>query len=128
MMAWDHSETDLLTFINAITDDMTYTLEHPSHDGTIPYLDILIYPDNSTYSYHSSLDVQSLYTSCDMRLAMESAISSFDADPSLLPSNLTSSTIRSLITFCLDNRYLEFNGNFYSQTVGGPMGSPARYN
>ena len=76
------------------------------------------------YYYHSSLDVQSLYTSCDMRLATKTAISSFEKNPQLLPPNLTASTIGTLIIFCLDNSYLEFNGSFYSQDEGGTMGSP----
>ena len=77
-----------------------------------------------SFTCHASLDVQSLYTSCDMRLATSSAISRFQQDPSLLPKNITHTTIRTLITFCLDNSYLEFNGSFYSQDTGGPMGSP----
>ena len=79
---------------------------------------------NPSYTYHSSLDVKSLYTSCDMRLATRSAISIFEKNPNLLPANLTSTTIGTLITFCLDNSYLEFNGSFYSQDEGGTMGSP----
>ncbi|KAL5270995.1 hypothetical protein ACHWQZ_G001594 [Mnemiopsis leidyi] len=74
-----------------------------------------------SFPYHCSLDVQALYTSCDMRLATKTAITSFEQNPGLLPSNLTSTT---LITFCLDNSYLEFNGCFYSQDEGGTMGSP----
>ena len=79
---------------------------------------------NPSFSYHCSLDVQSLYTSCDMRLATRTAISTFEQKPHLLPSNLTSSTLGTLITLCLDNSYLEFNGAFYSQDKGGTMGSP----
>ena len=79
---------------------------------------------NPYYSYHASLDVQSLYTSCDMRLATKSAISTLEQYPNLLPTNISHLTIGTLITFCLDNSYLEFNGSFYSQDLGGPMGSP----
>ena len=59
-----------------------------------------------------------------MRLATKSAISTFEQNPHLLPPNLTSTTIGTLITFCLDKSYLEFNGSFYSQDEGGTMGSP----
>ncbi|XP_063684382.1 uncharacterized protein LOC134818673 [Bolinopsis microptera] len=79
---------------------------------------------NPSFHYHASLDVQSLYTSCDMRLALKTVISSFEQNPSRLPSNVTTTTIGSLINFCLDNSYLEFNGSFYSQDEGGTMGSP----
>ncbi|XP_063682646.1 uncharacterized protein LOC134817434 [Bolinopsis microptera] len=59
-----------------------------------------------------------------MRLALKTVISSFEQNPSRLPSNVTTTTIGSLINFCLDNSYLEFNGSFYSQDEGGTMGSP----
>ena len=59
-----------------------------------------------------------------MRLATSSAIARFQQDPSLLPHNISHTTIGTLITFCLDNSYLEFNGSFFSQDKGGPMGSP----
>ena len=47
---------------------------------------------NPSYTYHSSLDVRSLYSSCDMRLATRYAISIFEKNPHLLPPNLTSTT------------------------------------
>ena len=48
----------------------------------------------------------------------------FQDKPHLLPPNISASTIQSLISFCLDNSYFEFNGQFYSQDTGGTMGSP----
>ena len=41
-----------------------------------------------------------------------------------LPPNISASTIQSLISFCLDNNYFEFNGQFYSQDTGGTIISP----
>ena len=38
-----------------------------------------------------------------MRLATRSTISTFQQKPHLLPANLSSTTIGTLITFCLDN-------------------------
>ena len=73
---------------------------------------------------YASVDIKSLYTSCDMRAATRTAFSTFQQNPSLLPSNLTAETIGSLINFCLDNSYFELNGDFYSQDTGGTMGSP----
>ena len=58
-----------------------------------------------------------------MRLATTTAFTTFEQNPQLLPSNLTSSTLGTLITFCLDNSYLELNAYFYSQEEGGTMGS-----
>ena len=59
-----------------------------------------------------------------MRAATATAILHYKRDPSLLPVNLTAETIGSLINFCLDNSYFEFNGDFYAQNTGGTMGSP----
>ena len=33
----------------------------------------------------------------------------------LLPSNLSSSTLHPLVTFCIDKSYFEFNEDFYFQ-------------
>jgi hypothetical protein len=79
---------------------------------------------NSSFYYHSSLDVQSLYTFYDMRVATRTAFITFKQNPQQLPSNLTSSTLGNLITFCMDNSYLELNASFSSQDEGGTMGSP----
>ena len=77
-----------------------------------------------SYTYHASLDVKALYTSCDMRAATKTATATFEQKPDLLPSNMTAKTIGILITFCLDNSYFEFDGDFYKQNTGGTMGSP----
>ena len=42
-----HAETYLL-FINSLSSDLQYTLEHPADDGSLPFLDVLIHPDKST--------------------------------------------------------------------------------
>jgi len=79
---------------------------------------------SDNYPYMASLDVKSLYTSCDMRSATDTAIQKFRDDPDLLPTNISADTILSLINFCLDHSYFEFNGTIYKQTTGGTMGSP----
>ena len=76
------------------------------------------------FPYHTSLDIKSLYTSCDMKKSISTTILHFQDKPHLLPPNISASTIQSLISFCLDNSYFEFNGQFYSQDTGGTMGSP----
>ena len=76
------------------------------------------------FPYHTSLDIKSLYTSCDMKKSLSTTILHFQDKPNLLPPNISASTIQSLISFCLDNSYFEFNGQFYSQDTGGTMGSP----
>ena len=76
------------------------------------------------FPYHTSLDIKSLYTSCNMKKSLSTTILHFQDKPHLLPPNISASTIQSLISFRLDNSYFEFNGQFYSQDTGGTMGSP----
>ena len=64
-----HAETFLI-YLNSLSEDLEYTIEHPAEDGTIPYLDVLIHPDHTTsiyrkptntnlYTHHSSSTPQS---------------------------------------------------------------------
>ena len=77
-----------------------------------------------THSYYCSFDIKSLYTSCSMKLAKCTVIKQFTRNPSLLPAYFSISALDTLINFCLDHSYFEYYGSFYSQTEGGPMGSP----
>ena len=48
----DKSHADgFLNYLNSLTDDLQYTIEYPSHDGSLPYMDILIQADKSTSVY-----------------------------------------------------------------------------
>ena len=76
------------------------------------------------YSYYCSLDVKSLYTSCNMRLAAKTALDKLHEDSSLLPDNVTVDAVYTLLNFSLDNSYFQYSDKFYKQTTGGPMGSP----
>ena len=76
------------------------------------------------YSYYCSLDVKSLYTSCDMRLAAKIVLDKLQEDPTILPDNITVDAVYTLLNFSLDNSYFQYNDQFYKQTTGGPMGSP----
>ena len=63
----DKSHADgFLKYLNSLTDDLQYTIEYPSHDGSLPYMDILIDADKSTSVYrkptHTNLCVR--YNSC----------------------------------------------------------------
>ena len=45
----DKSHADgLLNYLYSLTDDLQYTKEYPSHDGSLPYMDILIHADELT--------------------------------------------------------------------------------
>ena len=108
----------LSTFLKPLTNSC---LRLKDSTALMQHLDTTYSP---THPYHASLDVVSLYTSCDMRAARDIAIDKFNVDPSLLPDNISVNTISSLINFCLDNSYFEYDNTFYSQNSGGPMGSP----
>ena len=48
----DKSHADgFLNYLNSLTDDLQYTIEYPSHDGSLPYMDIFIHADKSTSVY-----------------------------------------------------------------------------
>ena len=59
-----------------------------------------------------------------MKKATDTVLKPFGRNSSLLPNNVTLDAIYALLHFFLDNSYLEYNNNFYRQTIGGPMGSP----
>ena len=56
----DHAN-NFLQHINSVTEDLQYTIEHPSSDGSIPFLDVLIHPDRSTSIYRKPTHTN-LYT------------------------------------------------------------------
>ena len=45
-----HAES-FLAHLNSLSPDLEYTIKHPSADGSIPFLDVLIHHDNSTSVY-----------------------------------------------------------------------------
>ena len=59
-----------------------------------------------------------------MKHAQRIVKSKLQDHPSLLPSNISSTAFDTLISFCLDNSYFEYNNKFFAQNTGGPMGSP----
>ena len=73
-------EDGFLSYLNSLTDDLQYTntIEYPSHDGSLPYMDILIHADKSTSVYrkptHTNLYVR--YNSCAPSSSKDSVIRS----------------------------------------------------
>ena len=55
-----HAE-EFLQHLNSLAPDLEYTIDHPNNDGSIPFLDILIHPDNSTSIYRKPTNTN-LYT------------------------------------------------------------------
>ena len=72
-----HART-FLTHINSLTPDLQYTLELPNHNRSLPYVDILIYSDNSTSIYRkpTHTNVYTHYNSCSPQVHKDSIIRS----------------------------------------------------
>ena len=73
------------------------------------------------YPYYFSMDVKSLYTTYDMRKAVEIMMERLNDNPNILtpPIWISPEGIRSLLNFSL-----EYNNRYFRQNSGGPMGSP----
>ena len=65
-----HAE-EFLQHLNSLAPDLEYTIEHPNADGSIPFLDILIHPDNSTSIYRKPTNTN-LYTHYSSAATMSS--------------------------------------------------------
>ena len=65
-----HAE-EFLQHLNSLAPDLEYTIEHPNPDGSIPFLDILIHPDNSTSIYRKPTNTN-LYTHYSSAATMSS--------------------------------------------------------
>ena len=66
---------------------------------------------NPTHSYCCSFDIKSLYTSCSMKLAQRTVIEQFTRGPFLLPAHFSITALYTMISFCLDHSYFEYNGS-----------------
>ena len=76
------------------------------------------------YPHYSSLDVKSLYTTCDTCKAVDTAMNQLYNNPNILPSGLTPEGMKSLLNFSLDNAYCEFDNHYCKQIIGGPRALP----
>ena len=66
----EHAE-EFLEHLNSMASDLEYTIEHPSPDGVIPFLDIVIHPDTSTSIYRKPINTN-LYTHYSSATTMSS--------------------------------------------------------
>ena len=66
----EHAE-EFLEHLNSMASDLEYTIEHPSPDGVIPFLDIIIHPDTSTSIYRKPTNTN-LYTHYSSATTMSS--------------------------------------------------------
>ena len=66
----NHAE-EFLEHLNSLAPDLDYTIEHPSPDGSIPFLDVLIHSDTSTSIYRKPTNTN-LYTHYSSATTMSS--------------------------------------------------------
>ena len=59
-----------------------------------------------------------------MHTAVQLVMDRLTTCPEYLPAGFSHDAMKTLLNFCLDNSYFEFNDKFNKQTEGGPMGSP----
>ena len=71
----NHAE-EFLQHLNSLAPDLEYTMEHPNTDGSIPFLDILIHPENSTSIYRkpTNTNLYTQYTSATTMSSKESVV------------------------------------------------------
>ena len=71
-----------------------------------------------------SFDVVSLFTCIPTSLALQVVKQRLDSDDSLPERTLVSKdNIIKLLEFVLDNNFFKFDGHYYKQVFGCPMGS-----
>ena len=88
--------------LNSLTQDLQYTIEHPSTDGSLPYLDVLIHSDKSTSVYRKPTHTN-LYTHYS------------SAAPSSTKNSIISSLTRRAYTIC-SPKHLKPELEFLKQT------------
>ncbi|CAF4198778.1 unnamed protein product, partial [Rotaria sordida] len=70
-----------------------------------------------------SLDVQDLFTNIPVTRAIDIAINKIGNSEKFCMSNLTITDLKQILLISLNNSYCEFNGKFYKQKHGLPMGN-----
>ena len=108
----DKSHTDgFLNYLNSLTADLQYTIEYPSHDGSLPYMDILIHADKSISVYrkptHTNFYVR--YYSCAPSSSKDNVIRSLTRQAHILCSPNTNKknwTVDTVYTTSLQNGHL----------------------
>ena len=80
--------------------------------------DIIVPPDHILISF----DVISLFTNVSKKLVLQSIDRRFSQIHN--KCNIPFDLIRQIISFLFDNTFFVFNGKYYKQIFGTPMGSP----
>ena len=80
------------------------TVSHLRLKNSEHFLDRFTNDISGTYPYFCSLDIKSLYTSCNMHSAVDIAVEQLKNNPQILPNNITPETIKSLLIFFAGQR------------------------
>ena len=79
----------------------------------------------SRYISSISFDVSALFTSIPIDFALRAVKNKLSSDTSWHPlTELTLEQILTLLEFCLNTTYFVYQGTYYKQKFGAPMGSP----
>ena len=70
-----------------------------------------------------SLDVEDLFTNIPVTRAVDIAIHRIGNSEKFCESDMTKTDLKQLLLLSLNNSYVEFNGKFYRQKLGLPMGN-----
>ena len=76
---------EFLRNINGLTNDLQYTIEHPTPDGSIPYLDVLIHADKTTSVYRKPIFTPTLPSHHNPQKTLLSPPSLVELRPYALP-------------------------------------------
>ncbi|CAF1290674.1 unnamed protein product [Didymodactylos carnosus] len=71
----------------------------------------------------ASLDIQDLFTNIPVTRAVDIVVQKLVESNKLINSDLTKTDIKRLLLVSLNNSYFQFNGKFYRQKKGLPMGN-----
>jgi hypothetical protein len=72
----------------------------------------------------ASLDIEDLFTNIPVNRAIDIAINRIGASEKFCQATLTKTDMKQLLLMALNNSYFQFNGKFYRQKRGLPMGNP----
>ena len=109
----------LANLIKLLTTD-----EHRVRDASTLLSTINSDLDTLVDKHWATLDIESLYTKSDINKAINFTLNGMKENPEILEeAQMSYNAFETLLKFCTNNSYFEFNGKFYRQLTGGPMGS-----
>ena len=115
-----HAES-FVNHINSLAPDLEYTVEHPSATGSIPFLDLLIHPDNTTSIYRkpTHTNLYTHYSSSATTASKESTVRTLTRRPLKLcsPCHLQAELDHLELTFLFNGYLLRKIRDLMQQTM-----------